>query len=137
MFSTKSLILIVLTLFLVGCTGSQSATEAVTETIEPTSTVLRPQPSPPPTEPAVVDGEQIYLATCAPCHSLDERERNAMGLGGLFTMESFSDGQPFSEETLGELILQGTGVGVGAMPASRLNATELAALITYLREATR
>jgi mono/diheme cytochrome c family protein len=60
-----------------------------------------------------------------------------MGLGGLFTMESFSDGQYFGEEALGALVLQGTGVGVSAMPATPIDAAELAALIAYLREATQ
>ncbi len=51
-------------------------------------------------------------------------------------MESFSDGQPVNEETLSELI-KGTGIGVSAMPGSPLTDRDMAALIAYLREATR
>jgi mono/diheme cytochrome c family protein len=131
--SHKSLILLIL--FLAGCANAGSAT--ATGTVEPTATVPQPVLTPTPVALAVVDGEQIYRTRCASCHGLDDRESSAMGLGGLFAMESFSDGQPFSEEALGGLILQGTGVGVSAMPASRIDAAELAALIAYLREATR
>jgi mono/diheme cytochrome c family protein len=129
----KSLILLIL--LLAGCGGAASAT--ATGTVEPTSTATQPVLTPTPAVRAVVDGEQIYRNKCASCHGLDDRETSAMGLGGLFTMKSFSDGQPFSEEALGALILQGTGIGVSAMPATRIDAAELAALIAYLREATQ
>ena len=128
MISRKIVVLVFLIVFLTGCGGTESATEAPPE---PTPTEVKVEPTSVPGE-GDAGGKQVFTARCASCHYLSDLDQVGPGLAGLFSLESLSNGEPFSEQALADWILNGGG----AMPGQKLNQEELDALIAFLRDAT-
>jgi mono/diheme cytochrome c family protein len=129
MISRKSIVLVFLIVLLAGCGGSEAATETPPE---PTPTEVKVEPTSVPGESAD-GGKQIFTTRCASCHYLSDQDQVGPGLAGLFALESLPNGEPFSEQALGDWILNGGG----AMPGQKLSQEELGALIAYLRDATQ
>ncbi len=77
-------------------------------------------------------GQQVFEANCSVCHNLSSELKVGPGLAGLFDKAELSNGNPVSDETLGEWIANGGG----AMPGISLPGGELEALIVYLHNAT-
>lgn len=78
-------------------------------------------------------GQQVFEANCSVCHNLNDELKVGPGLAGMFERAELPNGNPLSDETLGEWIT----TGGGAMPGVSLPGDELEALITYLNDATK
>jgi cytochrome c2 len=90
------------------------------------------------TEPSpggdAAQGQQVFEANCAVCHSLSVELKVGPGMAGLFADQAgLPNGQPFSEENLREWIRDGGG----AMPGIPLGETEMSELIAFLRQETQ
>lgn len=77
-------------------------------------------------------GQEVYAAHCASCH-----RANGQGLPNVFpalTKNSFVTGDP---QGVIQIILEGRQGSMGRMPAwqSRLNDQQIAAVVTYIRQA--
>jgi mono/diheme cytochrome c family protein len=78
-------------------------------------------------------GQQVFEVNCSVCHNLNDELKIGPGLAGLFDLTELPNGDPVSDETLGEWIT----TGGGAMPGVSLAAGDLETLITYLHNATK
>ena len=82
--------------------------------------------------PSTTAGEEIYASTCASCH-----RTNGEGLAAAFPAlkgSAFVQGDP---QPVIQLILEGRKGSIGRMPAwkNKLDDTQVAAVITYIRQA--
>lgn len=111
-----------------------SPAEPPSSTPEPAPTKVEIRPTATPTPRPSRSGKAVYDKECLACHFLDDVDYLGPGLAGLFEQEMLSDGVPFSEEALAELIAGGT-TGAGGMPGTPLAAGEMEALIADMREA--
>jgi mono/diheme cytochrome c family protein len=139
-WSLVVLALFALGLFIVGCAQQPYDPPTPIPTLAPATL-----PAVTPTEPAAAEGAaptaveptaegvQLFEQNCSVCHSLTSETIVGPGLAGLFDRDSLPNGNPVNDENLQEWIR----VGGGAMPGFRLPDDQLAALIAFLKEATK
>jgi mono/diheme cytochrome c family protein len=89
--------------------------------------------SPGPTADLVQAGSQVFQQNCAGCHNLTAERKVGPGLAGLFSLSSLPNGNPFNEANLEDWIRTG---GRG-MPGFSLPDDQMAALIAFLKDATK
>jgi cytochrome c len=90
-------------------------------------------------------GAQIFAQRCAVCHAIDGTQKVGPGLAGLFApggpalpagidyAGKLPNGEPITDQSVANWIVQGGRGQLGVMPGVQLNAQELADLIAYLR----
>jgi cytochrome c len=89
--------------------------------------------SPGATVDLVQAGSQIFQQNCSVCHNLTAETKVGPGLAGLFAKSTLRNGQPFNEVNLAAWIRSGGG----GMPGFPLADDQMAALIVFLKDATK
>jgi mono/diheme cytochrome c family protein len=81
----------------------------------------------------VAAGKQIFDTNCTPCHNLTTETKVGPGLAGLYQFTALPNGKPVTDANVSEWI----HTGGGGMPAFTFDEAQTAALIAYLKEATK
>lgn len=78
-------------------------------------------------------GETVFQKNCSVCHNLTAEKKVGPGLQGLFALAALPNGKAVNETNLNEWIHTGDTL----MPPIPLSEADTAAVIAYLKEATK
>jgi mono/diheme cytochrome c family protein len=83
---------------------------------------------------AGADGQKIFQDNCAACHNLDKTKNVGPGLGGLFALVVLSNGKPVTDDNVAGAIHT---LHAPTNTFASLQGADMAALLAYLKQATR